>query len=82
MEDLILSKRHRKSPSFEFLGGVTLMLSRLVVGCISIFLLSLFAYFLWRTVVRQSLLSTLAEEHRKLDLPRRQVFGGVHPILV
>ena len=69
MEDLILSKRHRKSPSFEFLGGVALMLSRLVVGCISIFLLSLFAYFVWRTVVRQSLLSTLAEERREIRPP-------------
>ena len=69
MEDLILSERHRKSPSFEFLGGVALMLSRLVVGCISIFLLSLFADFLWRTVVRQSLSSTLAGERREIRLP-------------
>ena len=69
MEDLILSKRHRKSPSFEFSGGVTLMLSGLVVGYISMFLLSLSAYFLWRTAVRQSLLSTLAGERREIRLP-------------
>ena len=82
MEDLILSKRHRKSPSFEFLGGVTLMLSRLVVGCISIFLLSLFAYFLWRTLVRNLFYQLWRGSVEKLDFPRREVFGGVHPILV
>jgi hypothetical protein len=55
IEDPTPSKCHRKSPSSEFLGGVALMTARLVLDCISVFSLSLFAYFLWRMVIRQSL---------------------------
>jgi len=73
---------HRVSPSFEFLGGVALMLSGLVTGCISIFSLSLFAYFLWRMVIWQSLSPALAGELREIRLTWVGTLGGVHSILV
>ena len=82
MEEPTLSRCHRVSPSFEFLGGVALMLSRLVIGCISIFSLSLFAYFLWRMVIWQSLSPALARELREIRLIWVGALGGVHPILV
>ena len=82
MEDPTLSRCHCVSPSFEFLGGVALMLSGLVIGCISIFSLSLFAYFLWRMVIWQSLSPALARELREIRLTWVGTLGGAHPILV
>ena len=82
MEKLTLSRCHCVSPSFEFLGGVALMLSGLVIGCISIFSLSLFAYFLWRMVIWQSLSPALARELREIRLTWVGALGGVYPILV
>ena len=82
MEKQTLSRCHRVSPSFEFLESVALMLSELVIGCISIFSLSLFAYFLWRMVIWQSLSPALAGELREIRLTWVGALGGVHPILV
>ena len=82
MEKQTLSRCHRVSPSFEFLGGVALMLSGVVIGCISIFSLSLFAYFLWRMLIWQSLSPALARELREIRLTWVGALGGVHPIFV
>ena len=82
MEKQTLSRCHRVSPSFKFLGGVALMLSGLVTGCISIFSLSLFAYFPWRMVIWQSLSPALAGELREIRLTWVGTLGGVHSILV
>ena len=82
MEKQTLSRCHRVSPNFEFLESVALMLSGLVIGCISIFSLSLFAYFLWRMVIWQSLSPALAGELREIRLTWVGTLGGVHSILV
>jgi TRAP-type C4-dicarboxylate transport system permease small subunit len=58
------------------------MTARLVLDCISVFLLSLFAYFLWRMVIRQFLSPTLAGELREIRFIWVGTLGGVHPILM
>ncbi len=58
------------------------MIAGLVLDCISVFSLSLFAYFLWRMVIRQSLSPTLAGELREIRFVWAGTPGGVHPVLV
>ena len=58
------------------------MIAKLVLSCTSVFLLSLFACFLWRMVIWQSLLSILAGELLEIRLAWAGTLGGAHPILV
>ena len=58
------------------------MIAGLVSDCISVFSVSLFAYFLWRMLIQQSLSPTLAGEFREIRFIWVGTLGGVHPVLV